>query len=87
MDQSFLDPLLTEDKKPYGPIRYKQIVKECYLISKHTNTSYTDLMDVTPTERNYLIQLIAEEIQKSQEAIDKAKQESKLKAKKTRKTS
>lgn len=75
MDQSFLDQLLTETGKPYGPERYRKIVKECYFISKHTNTSYTDLMEVTPTERTYLIQFIAEEIQKSQEAIDEAKRQ------------
>jgi hypothetical protein len=60
--QSFLDPLTTEDGKPYGPVRYKEIVKECYLISKNINTSYTDILDITPIERTYLLQFIADEI-------------------------
>jgi hypothetical protein len=64
---------LTNDGVPYGPIRYKEIVKERYLISKHTNTSYTDTDTITPTERNYLIEFITEELQKQQEAYEKAK--------------
>ena len=66
---NFLDPKLTSDGKPYGPYRYKEIVKECYLISKNCNTSYTDLMKITPIEKNYLLEFIAEEFQKTEEII------------------
>lgn len=64
---------MTNDGEPYGPARYKEIVKERYLISKHTNTSYADTESITPTERNYLIEFITEELQKQQEAYEKAK--------------
>lgn len=51
-----------KDGKPYGPELYKELVRECYIITKNTNTSYTDLMDITPTERHYLLEFIKEEI-------------------------
>ena len=69
---SFLDPELTSDGKPYAPQRYKDITKERYLISKHCNTSYKDLDNVSPTERSYLLEFIYEEIQKEQEAYEEA---------------
>lgn len=79
MGPSFLDPQTTSDGKPYGPYRYKQLVKECYLLAKNTNTPYTSLMDITPTEKNELLNLILEENQKSQEAMAKIKAENKRK--------
>lgn len=72
--QNFLDPQLTDDGKPYGPYRYKQIVKECYLISKNSNTSYTDVLKITPLERNYILEFIIEGEKRNQEVIEKAKQ-------------
>lgn len=68
---NFLDPKLTSDGKPYGPYRYKEIVKECYLISKNCNTSYVDLLKITPIERDYLYEFILEEYQKTEELIKK----------------
>ena len=68
---NFLDPKLTNDGKPYGPFRYKEIVRECYLISKNCNTSYTDLMSITPIEKNYLLEFITEEFQKTEELMKK----------------
>jgi hypothetical protein len=65
---------LTNDGKPYGPYRYKQIVKECYLISKNSNTSYTDVLKITPLERNYILEFIIEGEKRNQEVIEKAKQ-------------
>lgn len=64
---------MTDDGLPYGPTRYKEIVKERYIISKHTNTSYKDTDTITPTERSYLLEFIAEELQKQQEMYEKAK--------------
>ena len=64
---------MTKDGKPYGPWRYKQIVKECYLISKNCNTSYTDIMNITPLERDYLLNFVADEFKRSQEIINKNK--------------
>jgi len=71
---NFLDPKLTSDGKPYGPTRYKEIVRECYLISKNCNTSYTDLMYITPVEKNYLLEFIKEEFEMTEEILKKQKE-------------
>ena len=69
----FLDPKLTSDGKLYAPVRYKEIVHERYLISKRCNTSYKDLDNVSPLEREYLLEFIYEELQKEQQAYEEAK--------------
>ena len=84
MGPNFLDPQTTSNGQPYGPYRYKQIIKECYLIAKNTNTPYTLLMDITPTEKNELLNLIIEENRKSQEAMQKIKDEHRKKRDKIR---
>lgn len=71
-----MDPISTSDGKPFAPIRFKEIVKERYLISKHCNTSYKDLDEVSPTEREYLLEFIYEEIKKEQDAYEEAKRNS-----------
>lgn len=71
---NFLDPRLTEDGKPYGPHRYKEIVKECFIISKNCNTSYTDLMNITPHEKDYLLEFIKEERDIAEDLLKKAKE-------------
>ena len=76
---NFLDPQLTSDGKPYGPERYKTIVKEKYYISKNINTSYKDIGDITPTEREYLLQFIEDDLKRTKETIDKQIEESKSK--------
>lgn len=76
-----MDPPLTDDGKPYGPTRYKEIAKERYLISKHTHTSYDDTLNITPTERNYLLEFIAEDLQKEKEMYDKAKADAEMRRK------
>ena len=68
-----MDPVMTEDGKPYGPFRYKEIVKERFIISKYCNTSYTDLANVTPTERNYLLEFATEECDKAKEIAEEMK--------------
>lgn len=73
MDQSFLDPRLSEDGTPYGPKRYKDIVKECWYVSDNTNTSYTDVLDISYLERMYLIKLIGEKREATQNAINEMK--------------
>jgi len=64
---------LTEDGKPYGPKRYRDITKERYYISKYCNTSYNDAGDITPLERRYLLEFITEELEKQKAMIDKVK--------------
>ena len=69
---NFLDPVLTADGKPYAPERLKEIIKECYLISKQTNTSYTDVRDkITPRERDELLKLIQEEFLRNKKEAEK----------------
>ena len=68
-----MDPAMTEDGKPYGPFRYKEIVKERYIISKYCNTSYTDLANVTPTERNYLLEFATEACDNAKEIAEEMK--------------
>lgn len=70
---NFLDPTLTKDGKPYGPIRYKQLVQECYVISRNINTSYSDILRMTPTERGYLLEFLYNEFKRNQEALKAAK--------------
>ena len=73
---NFLDPLyIDDDKTPYAPIRYKEIVKECYLISKNINTSYLDILQVTPTERNYMLEFLVAEAKQREEMLAKKKAE------------
>lgn len=67
--QNFLDPQLTDDGQPYGPTRYKEIVKERYLISKNINTSYNDSGELTPLERTYILQFIMDDMEKQKAAI------------------
>lgn len=77
--QSFLDPQLTKEGKPYAPFRYKQIVQECYYLSKNCNTSYTDLMKITPLERKYMLELLNKEAEKLQQANEEARARMKTK--------
>ncbi len=67
---NFLDPLTTSDGKPYGPIRYEQIIRECYIISKNSNTSYNEVLQITPRERESIIKYISDEFKRTQEMIE-----------------
>ncbi len=59
---------MTSDGKPFAPVRLKQIVKENFFLTKHLHTSYSDLLDVTPTERKYLLEFLIEDFNKQKEA-------------------
>ncbi|MBQ6627837.1 MAG: hypothetical protein IJH65_03300 [Methanobrevibacter sp.] len=69
---------MTSDGKPYGPYRFKEIVKQCYIISTKCNTSYTDLLEITPRERDYLFEFIMDEVRETEELTKKKLQESGL---------
>ena len=71
---NFLDPQFNDDGTPYGPWRYKKIVEECYALSKNLNTSYTDILQITPMERMYLIQMLVDESNQLKEKLEKAKE-------------
>jgi len=69
LDQSFLDPLTSKDGTPYGPKRYKEIVRECWYISDQLHTSYSDVLDLSFQERVYLIGYIDEKKKATQKAL------------------
>ena len=70
MGPSFLDPQTSNDGTPYGPKRYKEIVKECWYISDNLHTSYTDVLDLSFQERFYLIELINQKQEETKKAIE-----------------
>lgn len=76
-DKNFLDPQISSDGKAYGPKRFKEIVKECWYISDNTNTSYTDVLDLSFQERFYLIELINSKQEATKKAIEEARQSNK----------
>lgn len=65
---------MTEDGNYYGPTRFKEIAKERYLISKHINTSYDDTEQITPIERQYLLEFILEDLEHEKKMYEEAKQ-------------
>lgn len=70
---NFFDPRFTSKGELYAPLRFKQIVNERYLISKHTNTSYSDTKDITPSERSLLLNFILDDLKMQQEIINTQK--------------
>ena len=58
-----------------APKLFKQLVRERYLISKHTNTSYEDTANMTQIERQYIFEFITEDLNKEKEAYERIKQE------------
>jgi hypothetical protein len=68
---------MTSDGKPYGPIRYKNILTECWYVSDNLNTSYTDVLDLAVSDRLALINLIKEKIENTNKALEDAKNKSK----------
>jgi hypothetical protein len=71
---SFLDPQLSNDGTPYGPKRYKEIVKECWYVSDNLNTSYTDVLNLAYQDRIYLIDCINEKKEATMQAMAEARQ-------------
>lgn len=66
---------MTEDGEPYGPARYKEIAKERYLISKHTNTSYEDTALISPVERGYILEFLVEDMERQKEMYERVQAE------------
>ncbi len=83
MTPSFLDPPTSKDGTPYGPKRFKEIVKECWYISDNLHTSYTDVLDLSFQERFYLIELINAKKEETNKAIE-AKHEEYLQQRKNK---
>ena len=78
MDKSFLDPQTSKDGTPYGPKRFKELVKECWFVSDNTHTSYTDVLDISFLERLYLIECINEKQKATEAAIEASKKKQQL---------
>jgi len=72
-----LDPQLTSDGKLYAPIRYEEIVKERYIISKMIHTSYSDTGKITPTERKYILSYIMDEAKQQEKKLKEYKEKNK----------
>ena len=70
---SFLDPQTSSDGTPYGPKRYKEIVKECWYVSDNLHTSYTDVLNLAYQDRVYLIECINEKKDATARALEEAK--------------
>jgi hypothetical protein len=70
---SFLDPQTSSDGTPYGPKRFKEIIKECWYICDNTNTSYTDVLDVSIQERRCLIENINAKHDATKKAMEEAR--------------
>lgn len=67
---NFLDQQFDSKGNPYGPIRYKQLVRECYEISRIMNTPYTDVLNISPLEREYLREFIKEDNERSNKMLE-----------------
>lgn len=74
---NFLYPQYDENHNLIGPKKFKEIIEECWFISKSINTSYTDILQISPLERKYLIDVIQESNRREKEEFDKAMLESK----------
>ena len=70
---SFLDPQISNDGTAYGPKRFKELIKECWYICDNTNTSYTDVLDISVQERRCLIDNINAKHEATKKAMEDAR--------------
>lgn len=67
------DQVLTKQNSPNdlpeSVKQFKQIIWERYAISKFIHTSYNEIGKVTPREREYLLEFIAEDRQRDEKLI------------------
>lgn len=68
---NFLDPQVLPNGEPYAPKRFRDIAQECYWVSKYVHTSYNDVQDMTPKERELIISFITDELEKQEKEIEK----------------
>ncbi|MBO7694155.1 MAG: hypothetical protein J6T10_16170 [Methanobrevibacter sp.] len=64
---------MTSNAGKYCAERYKELTRGRYLISKYCNTSYNDVGNISPLERDYIIGFITEELERQQKAYEEAK--------------
>lgn len=66
---------VTQDGKPFHLVMYKNLVAQCYKISRILHTSYSDVLKMSTLERKYLLEFIDEESKEVQKRNDQIKQE------------
>jgi hypothetical protein len=54
-----------------GGLELKNLLHEAYILVKHVGLSYGDVKSLSRTERSTFIQLLSEENQREQDAINK----------------
>ena len=74
-----MDPPLTSDGRPYAPERVNELIKQAYLISRQIHTSYNDILEMSPMERETMLRIISEEVKLQNDAKDKASKQNKKK--------
>lgn len=67
-----MDPKLTSDGRPFSQFKVDDILRQSYIITRHCNTPYSDVLEMTPMERETLIGIIREELKKQDEALTKS---------------
>lgn len=71
--QSFFGLQLTSCKKEEIEQVFSNTLNECYIISKHIHTSFSDVKKMTPTERRFIIKFIIDDMKQEQEMIKASK--------------
>lgn len=52
---------------------FSNTLNECYIISKHIHTSFSDVKKMTPTERRFIIKFIVDDMKQEQDLIKASK--------------
>lgn len=73
--KNFLDPVKTSDGRLYAPLRYKRILQDVYFITRNTNIEYQSVMNMSVTEREYIMSFIIEEAQNIKKKNDEIQRE------------
>ena len=71
---NFSGPLTTSDGKPYAPIRFKDLIKECYQISKNSGATYEEVLNMTFREKDYFIEFINEDFKATEDSIKESRE-------------
>lgn len=72
-DQTFLIQWGNPEVEKAAVESYKNIVKERYIISKNIHTSYNEVGEMSPTERNLIINFILDDLKKQKEILDQGR--------------
>lgn len=65
-----------EDQKNNSLV-YKNTVNEIYYLVKYAGTSYGDVLKMTPTEKNYMISFVQEDLQRNADKIKEIQEQQK----------